>query len=765
METNIFPILFDFKNFQVRRIEFSEEKLNELRNQYNQSHSFFRNGGYIYVSNNSHDQDINIGDTVSLSVIENSEVTASLIKHIFFRTFKDRFPHIIPTDFYPFRIFSTQAKDDLVRDLLPDDLKDVLSYKKQIEVQLRLFEGVSEKFFGFVITTSRRWILNKTCQDLINEHYDLLGKEVLHCELLPGMENILAPNEEFIGIIKTINGSIATVETNDGDQEINLDELTIRKTKQNIQDYLIFRLSEDRAEAIFNQIGQKRKEFLDPQYERKELLSISKMLSIDTTDKSFITYQNKEGFCFTVSNLPYQPNNAYNLGTPTFVFDPAAIRTDAKLPDRGLTNFGPYDSLTFDVKAPHFLAICAKENRGSFTTFLANLTDGLPTSSFFKKGLKKKYDFSDMTYDIVEVSQYSSIEYENLISKIDKKPDLAIIEIPESFRSLPDNENPYYRIKAKLLLLEIPVQFILSRKVQKHDEYLLNSISLQLYAKLGGTPWVLASNKSVDREIVIGLGHSILRSNSYSGAEQTRVVGISTFFTGDGQYLLSNKAKDVSYEEYFNELLASLNDSFENLKNEQGWKNGDTIRLIFHIFKPIRNIEFDVVSELIRKYKDFKVQFAFVTISKKHPFLLFDPNQPGVRKYNDSSELKGKFVPERGKNIILDSSSCLVQMLGPKEIKSDNHGASNPILVKIRLPQGNYDASSIEDLLFTDLNYITQQLYSFSYLSWRGFLPGELPATMLYSGLISKLLGKLRRIEGWQPSVLNFTLKRKKWFL
>ena len=104
-------------------------------------------------------------------------------------------------------------------------------------------------------------------------------------------------------------------------------------------------------------------------------------------------------------------------------------------------------------------------------------------------------------------------------------------------------------------------------------------------------------------------------------------------------------------------------------------------------------------------------------------------------------------------------------MLGAKEIKSDSHGASNPILVKIRLPQGNYNSSSIEDLLFTDLNYITQQIYSFSYLSWRGFLPGEYPATMLYSSLISKLLGKLRRVEGWQPSVLNFTLKRKKWFL
>ena len=81
------------------------------------------------------------------------------------------------------------------------------------------------------------------------------------------------------------------------------------------------------------------------------------------------------------------------------------------------------------------------------------------------------------------------------------------------------------------------------------------------------------------------------------------------------------------------------------------------------------------------------------------------------------------------------------------------------------MPEGNYDASSIEELLFTDLQYIVQQIFSFTYLSWRGFLPGESPATMLYSNLISNLLGKLRKIDGWQPDVLNFNLKRKKWFL
>ena len=70
-----------------------------------------------------------------------------------------------------------------------------------------------------------------------------------------------------------------------------------------------------------------------------------------------------------------------------------------------------------------------------------------------------------------------------------------------------------------------------------------------------------------------------------------------------------------------------------------------------------------------------------------------------------------------------------------------------------------------EKLLFTDLSYIVQQIYSFTYLSWRSFLPGEKPASMLYSDLISKLLGKMRKVDGWDPDSLHYKLKRKKWFL
>lgn len=476
-------------------------------------------------------------------------------------------------------------------------------------------------------------------------------------------------------------------------------------------------------------------------------------------------FQNKDGFCFTVNATPFTVTNTIELKIPTFIFDPAATKTINTYPDNGLNNFGPYDSSIFDIKSPNVLCICNKTIRGNFTQFLSNLKDGLPQSKYFQKGFQRKYDLHNVTFDIKEIQDNTLSQYLNVIRDYDdSKPHLAIIEIPESFKLQSDQNNPYYQIKAKLLSLEIPVQFVTTRIINNYNEYILNSIALQIYAKLGGTPWVLPTQRSVDRELVIGIGHSWLRKNQYAGAESNRVVGITTFLSSDGQYLLGDKVKDVPFENYFEELLKSLKQSIQRLSTEQGWSDGDTVRLIFHIFKPIKNIEFDVISQLIKEIAHYKIKFAFVAIGNTHPTMLFDINQQGITSYGNKIP-KGEYIPNRASNVFLDSETCIVQMLGANELKTSKHGMSKPIQIKILTPQGNYNNSELNDMLFYDLSYITQQIFSFTYLSWRSFLPAEEPATMKYSNLISKMLGKMRNLQGWDADKLNYSLKRKKWFL
>ncbi|MBL0020539.1 MAG: hypothetical protein IPP17_29920 [Bacteroidetes bacterium] len=91
----------------------------------------------------------------------------------------------------------------------------------------------------------------------------------------------------------------------------------------------------------------------------------------------------------------------------------------------------------------------------------------------------------EVTFQIVETTNYSIDQYLKAIrsAQTDKRPDLAIIEIPNEFRNMPDNSNPYFQLKAKLLSQEIPVQFVTTGTVLKPNEYILNSLGLQIYAK------------------------------------------------------------------------------------------------------------------------------------------------------------------------------------------------------------------------------------------------------------------------------------------
>ncbi|MCD4734435.1 MAG: hypothetical protein K8R53_00190 [Bacteroidales bacterium] len=763
MRLNYFPITFDFSDYQVITEPYTPERLQELRNSYNSLYSFFKDGDSIIISNKEDEQNLLTGPTEERNVFEDPKATGSLIKHIFFRTFMERFEGYVPVDFYPFRFYSGQDKDDLILNFLPDQLKHKIAFKKLIEVQLRETNFNGQKQFAFVINVRRNWVFNISCLDLQNQGFDLIGFDVLHTEVLPGLNNVLAPNEDFIGTLESISGENAIVTTNEGDKTYPLKELFIRKSKRNIQAYLSFATSEDKSEQIIAAVNKERIKKQNPVHQYNEITSIAKHLFTEKDGQ--ILFQNRDGFCFKVGTTPMEVNNSMNLQTPTFIFDQAATKTNNLNADIGLTNYGPYDSIYFDAKSPSILCICHRERRGKFTQFLSHLRDGLPDSKYFRKGLLKKYELQEVNYSIRELSNYGLDDYFEIISNYDdEKPQLAIIEIPARFKGLPDMDNPYFQIKAKLLSLEIPVQFITTSKLNRYDQNLLNSIALQIYAKLGGTPWVLPAQRSVDREIVIGIGHSWMRNNQYKGADSNRVVGITTFMSSDGQYLLGDKVKDVPYESYFDELLKSLKSSIQRLSEEQAWQEGDTVRLIFHIFKTIKNIEFEVVSQLVKEISQYKIKFAFVTISKIHPSILFDTNQQGVSKYGSTQRI-GKYIPPRASNIFINTETSLVQMLGAYELKTSKHGMSSPIQIRIRTPQGNFEDQELRDMMFYDLSYITQQIFSFTYLSWRSFLPREEPATMLYSNLISRLLGKMRKIPEWDADKLNYTLKRKKWFL
>lgn len=747
--TNFFPVQLPFENFEISRIDYSFDLLRQLRREHNSTHSFFRNSDYIYVSPMV-GQPLQLGHIVSLVVKDNLSVVSSLIKHIFFRSFREKFPEIVPISFYPFRILSRRESDDAIWNLLPEELQGVLSYKKLIEIQIREIEINDCRHLGILINLQSRWIFSKNCAELANEGFAINGREVLISEVISGLEGILAPDESLIGSVKTIDQNTATaeIESNDGIVNYPLTSLYLHRSDRNIRDYLEFKLEESKVNQIFFQIRQKDESSSNAHYYHTQIKQTAKTISE-------LVYQNLDSFTFSIASQPITPNKSFDIRKPSFLFDynPGASHTN---PSIGLLDYGPYDSSTFSPKRPVILVCCHKSNRGGFADFVGKLRDGIPSSAYFKGGMKGKYRLHDIVFDFVEFEDYSINEYgAKLTEYIRSKsalPDLAIIETVDWFRKKSPRENPYYRAKAYLLSSGVPVQFVKNdntRKLDKEVQWICESIALQMYAKLGGIPWVLPANQSVDHEIIVGIGSTVLRENRFTGSAQEKIVGITTFFSGDGRYIFGNRCQEVPYNQYFDHLLRHLQQSVIDISQDYGWRENDTIRIIFHVFKPIKNIEVEVVDALIGKFTNYDIRYCFVTVSEQHPFLMFDPSQAGIGR-----SAKGKFVPQAGINWVLDETSCVLQLRGSQDIKSTRHRFSRPVLIKI------HDKST-----YRDLNSIVQQVFNFTYLSWRGFHPVPQPATLLYSDLIAKLLTSLRKIESWKPELVNSVLRAKKWFL
>lgn len=751
MITNFFRIDVPFECFGIQRLPFTEEKWRELKRQYNRDVSFFRNADFMYLSPRK-ESGLKLGELIQLKVAENPAIVQSLIRHLLFRSFRDAFPDRIPQGFSPLRFFSEKEEHDVIRDLLPQDLQGVVRFPRLVEVEVRKIIENGTPSFGLLIRSRQRWQFNTPLSVLQEEGFDLIGRSVLEAHVIPGLEHVLAPEEDLLGEIQAVSDGTASVLTNDGVIQRSLNSLFLQRTQSQIGDYLASRIGDHRANRVFESLWKNRRERELPGQVFAEIRKIAAWFAGGPTQSR--SYENADGFSFSVTlsnafseaSFPVRPTNLI------FDFGPG---TSATSPFQGLANHGPFNSERFAENDLKILAICHPTSRGAMSQFAKQLVDGIPESRYFKRGMRSLFRLNSVSVTIVEVENSLPEAYEKAIDHAIRDAErsefsLALIECPEGSKQIPFRENPYYRARVRLMSYGVATQGVRDRHLRSPQDALqwtLGPMALQMYAKAGGTPWRLPSSQSVDREIIVGIGSAIERQNLWSGAEQSRIVGITTFFLGDGSYMLGERLRSVPYAEYFETLLSSLKASIEGVAEQYAWKEEDSVRIVFHVFKPIKNIEVDVVEKLIETFPKFKVQFAFVTISTVHPWVMYRD----AFKERDKTKVN---LCERGDNLVLDPRNCLLQLRGNKDRPNRKQRPPYPVSIRV------HDKST-----FKDLRYIVQQIHDFSFLSWRSFFPSETPVTVFYSNLIASESLKLGKVPGWQPGFVDKHFRRKLWFL
>jgi len=208
----------------------------------------------------------------------------------------------------------------------------------------------------------------------------------------------------------------------------------------------------------------------------------------------------------------------------------------------------------------------------------------------------------------------------------------------------------------------------------------------------------------------------------------------------------------VPFDDYRTAMLDAVRAAVNQVRKDFAWADDDPVRLVFHVFKPVKNAEVEAVQGLVQELALPHAEYAFVHIADDHPFQVFDQTQNGA--WAGRQVRKGVCAPPRGLMVKLSNSGALLCLKGSHELKQASDGHPEPLCLHL------HRASS-----FTDLTYLVRQAFAFSCHSWRSFLPAPLPITILYSELVAYNLRLLSSVSGWSDDAIVGRIGRTRWFL
>lgn len=723
-------------------------KLRELRQKHGATHFFHASGNTIScipLTSNAPE----LGEKKQFTTIADFQLANALARNSLFNFFKNANSTVVA--YRPVTVI-------LENHNLASARQDIFGIYPEYTLDVRPLaphEGLITS--GVLIGFGIRYVFLKTAAELLADGIPLEGLYVVR--VLEEIADVPTPFERrYLGRIDSVHNGTATLSDSDL-SEVALNKCYLEGSRGNIE--VVGRaLLGNGYNAFSDALHEATYDVLGAEHQVPRLNDLGAWLEKKSPLPCCV------GLNIRVHKTPHECEPGTDAGTshsfnsPNCVLRPGGSITVPWPVDKQIDQHGPYDAESFPDKRVKIAVICPQEFVGEVEQFLRQFKDGAHSTSDkapFRQGFIRKYHLNSCDFAFHEVKRTTaalSLEesYRTAcLEALKDKPHLAIAVIREQYRALPDSSNPYYTTKARMMAQGVPVQLLKIETVRRPGTaYTLNNLSLAVYAKLGGIPWTLAPNQDLAHEIIVGIGSAKLGESRRGAGE--RVIGITTVFSGDGQYLLANNTREVPSEQYLDALTDSLRETVAELRRRFGWRAKDRVRFIFHqSYKKYKDVEAEAVKRFAASLSDFDVQYAFVHVSDTHNWMLFDPLSKGVQW---GSAVKGKMVPQRGQCVPLGPHTALLTLSGPYQVKAGHHGCPHPVLISIH-----------EDSTFKSLDYLARQVFNLSFMSWRGFNPSTLPVSISYSNLIVDLLGHLRHIKNWNPETLATALKERRWFL
>lgn len=755
---NFLPVSLDGDEIPIGRQPYrSDVDLHQLRTSLADTHTVLRHRDTVLTFPLRRGEGV-IGEPATLNAARDTRIATRLLAESLVRLLTGaggyRLRRRVPPQFV-----SRRPHNDLLRRASPDRPVDWLRVHPEYRLESRTSGPTGQP--GILLGLKSRYEIDANAADLAARGLNLVGRYVLmsndQAEDFPGQDPVF--RRRLAGVVQTVRDGFLTVDTADGLIELATTEAWLEARRDNFDDVLAVALGQQAARAqqrlqreIFQLLGPVGR--LERTREIARWLAAQGPLTLADGLSARIGLPAGDSWENVPAESVIRPRR---LDDPTFVFDLAGERT-ARYVDRGLTEFGPYDAEGFTPKTPKISVVVPREYQRRAESFMRDLINGIPGTKTYTQGFVRKYRLADARVrmcpfdgDALDAAAYRRACLDAVAHP--DGTDLAFVFVSQDQAHLTGNASPYFVAKSVFMSQGVPVQEFQVENINVPDlSYTLNNVALASYAKLGGTPFVTkVPRRSLARELVIGLGSAHVQSHRM--AKPQRFVGITTIFNADGHYLVSNASREADYESYATELLRALGACVTDVKTRNAWQAHDTIRLVFHSFKDLKDAEAQAVKKLVdgltAEYAT--VEYAFIHVSEKHDWILTDKSNPGVQV---GRETKGRLLPQRGQCVRVGRSEMLVATVGAYDVKTAHQATPQPLLLKLH-----------RESTFTDLDYLAGQVFRFTAMSWRRPFPSAMPVTVQYSELMASLLGNLRQVTNWNSDMIGTRLRDSRWFL
>lgn len=478
--------------------------------------------------------------------------------------------------------------------------------------------------------------------------------------------------------------------------------------RQSIKRFLETTGSDLKYEEVISRENTKSKSFkvIDKFYnwtsKNINKISLPYNLQIKSIKKRYLPFEND----IIKSEIIYKPQR--------YFYSNRKNNQGLKYYDQMVKTYQPYSLEQYKNKKVKLGVICPIEYQGETESFVKKLTTKL----------KSVFHFNDLSTFILKIPTTELKSYEHAIYNSELlECDLVYVVVNQFQEKLPNNISPYYKTKAKLIGNGIPTQDIQIETIRHNlNAFTMTNISLNSYAKLGGTAWTIEKEEKLKDELIIGIGSTI-------SDEGQSVLGIAQIFHNDGRYMTGNCSPLSTFSDYAKNLENHLFDTLKPIVDKID-KNR-TFRLIFHLYKSAsEKYEIKAIENLKERLSEYNFEFALVHLAYGHNFRLY---------YND-----GNNDVAQGTYIQLNKHSALLNFVKKSDL---------PLKIDI-------DKRST----FTSMFYIAKQIYWFSHLSHRSYMPSKKTVTIMYPSLMAKMTEELKKVDNWDYDRLKF-VEDKLWFI